>query len=219
MTDPFEARRERMVDRLVRDGMLRTPRAIEAMRSVPRHLFVPGRFQESAYFDTPLSIGAGQTISAPHMVAMMLESLDLQAGQRVLEIGGGSGYHAALAGVMVAPEGHVYSVERIESLAREARQRMEALGVADGVTVLARDGSQGVPEHAPYDRIFVTCGAPDIPPPLAEELQEGGKLLIPVGSRAYQDLVLAEKVGGQLRRRNLGGCVFVPLVGKHGFPA
>lgn len=217
MSDPYGDRQERMVDRLVEDGILRSDRAIAAMREVPRHLFVPERYRESAYLDTPLSIGLGQTISAPHMVAMMLESLDLESGHHVLEIGGGSGYHAALVGHMVGGSGHVYSVERIESLARQARQRVQTVGLEDRVTILVGDGSQGAAEHAPYDRIFVTCGAPAIPGPLEAQLKEGGRLLIPVGSRYYQDLVRAEKVEGRLRRENLGGCVFVPLVGEHGF--
>jgi protein-L-isoaspartate(D-aspartate) O-methyltransferase len=217
MKDPYEERRERMVQRLVNEGIIRSPRVIEAMRRVPRHVFVPRGYRDSAYYDTPLGIGSGQTISAPHMVGMMLEYLDLQEGHKVLEIGAGSGYHAALAGYMVGKSGHVYSVERIESLARRARSNIEAVGLSDMVEVIVGDGSRGVPEHAPYDRIFVTCAAPDIPPPLLEELRDGGKMLIPVGSRYYQDLVLLEKDGEKLRKRDLGGCVFVPLIGKYGF--
>jgi protein-L-isoaspartate(D-aspartate) O-methyltransferase len=148
---------------------------------------------------------------------MMLEHLDLQEGHSVLEIGAGSGYHAALAGYIVGPDGHVYSVERIESLARRARRNVEAVGLTHIVDVVVGDGSQGLPEHAPYDRIFVTCAAPDIPPPLKEELRDGGKMLIPLGSRYYQDLILVEKHGEEMRKRDLGGCVFVPLIGKYGF--
>ncbi|MEE9592094.1 MAG: protein-L-isoaspartate(D-aspartate) O-methyltransferase [Thermoplasmata archaeon] len=217
MADEYEERRSRMVDRLVQNGVLHTPRVIEAMRAVPRHLFVPRRLRESAYHDTPLGIGSGQTISAPHMVGMMLEYLDLREGQLVLEIGGGSGYHAALVAHDVGPRGHVYAIERIGSLAKKARDRLETLGLHDQVEVLVRDGSQGLPEHAPFDRVFVSCGAPEIPPPLVDNLREGGKLLVPVGTRYFQDLVLGEKVGGKLQEQNLGGVVFVPLVGEHGF--
>jgi protein-L-isoaspartate(D-aspartate) O-methyltransferase len=217
MADMYKERRGQMVDRLVQNGVLKTPRVIEAMRAVPRHLFVPRRFRESAYHDTPLGIGSGQTISAPHMVGMMLEYLDLREGQLVLEIGGGSGYHAALVAHVVGPRGHVYAIERIGSLAKKARDRLETLGLQDQVEVLVRDGSQGLPEHAPFDRIFVSCGAPEIPPPLVGNLREGGKLLVPVGTRYFQDLVLGEKVVGKLQEQNLGGVVFVPLVGEHGF--
>lgn len=206
-----------MVQRLQRQGVIRSPPVVEAMRAIPRHLFVPRALRGSAYHDTPLGIGGGQTISAPHMVGMMLEHLDLAQGQRVLEVGAGSGYHAALVAHVVGPAGHVYSVERVASLAERARRNLAEAGMAGRVEVVVGDGSLGWAEQAPYDRIFVTCGAPDIPPPLLDELVDGGKLLIPVGSRYYQDLVLAEKAEGEVRRRNLGGCVFVPLLGEHGF--
>ncbi|MFQ5919633.1 MAG: methyltransferase domain-containing protein, partial [Thermoplasmata archaeon] len=145
MADRYQDRRERMIERLVRDGVLRTPRVIEAVRAVPRHAFVPRHLRESAYYDTPLTIGSGQTISAPHMVGMMLEYLDLQPGQSVLEIGGGSGYHAALVAQIIGPEGHVFAVERIAALAKKARGRLEKLGLEDRVVVLAREGSEGRP--------------------------------------------------------------------------
>ncbi len=217
MTDRYGDRRERMVERLLRDGVLRTPRIIEAMEAVPRHLFVSRQLRESAYYDTPLTIGSGQTISAPHMVGMMLEYLDLQEGQSVLEIGGGSGYHAALVAEIVGPRGRVVAVERIASLAKKAQNRLEKLGLADRVEVTVRDGSEGFPGHAPFDRIFVTCGAPEIPPPLIRDLREGGKLLIPVGTHHFQDLILGEKMEGELNTKSLGGVVFVPLVGAFGF--
>ncbi len=217
MADRHEARRERMVDRLVRDGVLRTPRVIEAMRAMPRHLFVPRALRESAYYDTPLTIGSGQTISAPHMVGMMLEYLELREGHSVLEIGGGSGYHAALVARVVGPQGRVFALERIASLAKKARGRLQKLDLEHRVEVLVRDGSQGYPEEAPFDRIFVTSGAPEIPPPLIRDLREGGKLLVPVGTRSFQDLILGKKVEGELETESLGGVVFVPFVGKHGF--
>ncbi len=217
MADRHEARRERMVDRLVRDGVLRTSRVIEAMRAMPRHLFVPRPLRESAYYDTPLTIGSGQTISAPHMVGMMLEYLELREGHSVLEIGGGSGYHAALVARVVGPQGRVFALERIASLAKKARSRLQRLDLEQRVEVLVRDGSQGYPERAPFDRIFVTSGAPEIPPPLIRDLREGGKLLVPVGTRSFQDLILGKKVEGELETESLGGVVFVPLVGKHGF--
>ncbi len=217
MKDSYQSRRQVMVARLTREGVIWSPRVIEAMMAVPRHLFVPHHLKQSAYYDTPLSIGSGQTISAPHMVGMMLEYIDLAEGHTILEIGGGSGYHAALAGYITGPEGHVYSIERVESLARRARKNLEEAGLTDRVDILVGDGSQGLAEHEPFDRIFITCAAPEIPPPLTEQLRDGGKLLIPYGSRFYQDLVLVEKRGEDLLQKNLGGCVFVPLIGKYGF--
>lgn len=187
------------------------------MSHVPREQFLPENLIESAYVDTPLPIGQGQTISAPHMVAIMVEQLGLEPGQRVLEVGAGSGYHAAVCAEVVGPEGHVYTVERITQLAAFAEENLRRTGYADTVTVVLADGSRGYPEKAPYDRIFVAAGAPDIPKPLEEQLADGGRLLVPVGGRAYQDLIRVERRGGGLSKENLGGCVFVPLVGEHGY--
>jgi protein-L-isoaspartate(D-aspartate) O-methyltransferase len=150
------------------------------------------------------------------MVAIMIEALDLRPGQRVLEIGGGSGYHAAVTANMVGPEGHVYTVERIEPLAEKAKHNIRLAGLQDVVSVFLGDGSTGLPEHAPYDRIFVACASPNIPKPLEQQLDEGGKILVPVG-RFHQDLLLGEKVSGKLKIKDMGGCVFVPLLGKYGF--
>ena len=213
----FEDQREAMTESLVRRGYIHSPRVIRAMRRVPRHLFVPESMTGSAYLDTPLGIGEGQTISAPHMVGIMLEALDIEPGQKVLEVGGGSGYHAALVGDMVRPNGHVYSIERIESLADRARRSLEAAGYADIVTIIVADGSKGWPPQAPYDRIFVSCGAPKVPEPLVDQLVDGGILLIPVGGRYTQRLTRIEKRGGKTKRKDFGGCLFVPLVGEYGF--
>lgn len=211
----YEREMERMVEKLIRGGYIHSPRVIAAMRKIPRHLFVDiGRL---AYVDSPMSIGEGQTISAPHMVGIMLETLDLAEGQKVLEVGGGSGYHAALVGEIVGERGVVYSIERIEKLALRAKQAVERIGLSERVKIIVGDGSLGYPEHAPYDRIFVTCAAPTIPPPLTEQLDEDGKLLIPVGGTYLQDLVLATKRRNKIKRKSCGGCVFVPLVGKYGF--
>jgi protein-L-isoaspartate(D-aspartate) O-methyltransferase len=211
----YESVRERMVEKLIRAGHIRSQDVIDAMTEMPRHIFV--EIGKSAYVDSPMSIGDGQTISAPHMVGIMLEALDLRDGQKVLEVGGGSGYHAALVGKMIGEKGIVYSVERIERLAHKARSAVEKTGLSDRVRIVVADGSLGLPEHSPFDRIFVTCAAPSIPDPLVDQLVEGGRLLIPVGGRYLQDLVLATKKRGKIKKKSFGGCVFVPLVGKHGF--
>lgn len=223
--------RARLVERLRARGALRTERVADAMLRVPRHLFLTASLA-AAYDDRPLDIGQGQTVSAPHMVAMMAEALDLRPGQRVLEVGAGSGYHAAVVaelaspvsaamptGMRVAqPRGKVWSVERFPDLAARARQSLRHAGYgADRVEVVVGDGSEGWPPAAPYDRIYLTCAAPHVPPPLLAQLAPGGKLLAPVGARAEQELVLVEE-GAQGRvERRLGPCVFVPLVGRHGF--
>ncbi len=215
--DPLEEARQAMVRRLRAEGHISDPRVVEAMARVPRHLFVPPGFRSMAYEDTPLAIGEEQTISAPHMVGMMLEALDLRPGQKVLEVGGGSGYHAGLVARLVSPGGRVISVERIPALAEQAKKNLREAGVEGGVDGVVGDGSRGLPHEAPFDRIFVTAAAPAVPPPLVEQLRDGGRLLIPVGSRHFQRLLLVERRGGRSVERDLGGCVFVPLLGAYGF--
>jgi len=215
--DEFETSRSQLVDSLVRRGYVVSAEVERAMRRVPREDFVPEDIRLEAYVDTPLPIGEGQTISAPHMVAIMLEKLDLEPGQKVLEVGAGSGYHAAVCAEVVGPEGHIYTVERVASLARWAEENLKKTGYSDIVTVVFGDGSRGLQEHAPYERVFVACGAPDIPSPLTEQLAEGGKMLVPVGGRFYQDLIKIERRGNKLRKESHGGCVFVPLVGEFGY--
>jgi protein-L-isoaspartate(D-aspartate) O-methyltransferase len=213
----FEEDRERMVKNLQRSGYVKSKEVAEAMRSVPRHVFVPRQVVPSAYNDTPLPIGKGQTISAPHMVAMMLEKLDLMDGQKVLEIGGGSGYHAALVAYMIGEEGQVISMERIEARAERAREVLKGCGLEQRVVMVVGDGSLGWEKMAPYDRIFITCASPQIPPPLLEQLKDGEKLLIPLGSLHLQTLVLVEKKGNKIKKKSYGGCMFVPLIGEFGF--
>ncbi len=190
---------------------------LEAIDKVPRHLFIPGEMGESAYDDTPLYIGEGQTISAPHMVAIMLEIMDLEPGMKVLEIGAGSGYNAALMAELVRPSGHVYSIERIDKLSKRARGNLERAGYGELVTVITADGSKGWKDEAPYDRIAVTAASPGIPQPLKDQLKEGGILLIPAGTRLYQDLVKITRHGDEFKTENLGEVVFVPLIGEHGY--
>jgi len=204
--------KETLIDRLQRNGYLRSDRVIEAMRAIPREQFVPEEQQHRAYTDVPLSLGHGQTISAPHMVAIMTEALQLKPDSRVLEVGTGEGYHAAVV-AHVAREGHVYSIERIPELADKARENLAAVGI-DNVSVVVGDGSRGLPEHAPYDRIYATCAAPHVPEALTMQLARGGRLLLPVGRRMCR-LVLIEK-NEPMHRSDLGGCAFVPMVSNGG---
>lgn len=215
MTD-LVAAKDRLILSLLRMGYIDTSEVEAAMRAVPREEFVLQELRDDAYVDAPLPIGSGQTISAPHMVAIMLERLRLRPGMNVLEVGAGSGYHAAAVAELVRPGGHVYTVERLEALAEFARRNLQRAAYSEDVTVVVADGSKGLPEHAPYDRIFVACGAPSVPSPLVDQLAEGGLMLVPVGGMHYQDLIKVEKRDGRLIKTNEGGCVFVPLVGEHG---
>lgn len=211
----YEAERSQLVDRLVSRGYIKSPRVEDAFRRTPRHLFVPEKLVESAYYDQPLPIGSGQTISAPHMVAIMTEALEVVEDDRVLEVGAGSGYQAAVLSGIVT-EGSIYSVECVPELAARAGDNLKAAGVGN-VFVHVADGTLGFPKQAPFDRIIVTAGAPEIPKALIEQLADGGRLLIPVGGRMMQDLLSVEKHAGKTTQKNLGGCMFVPLIGKDGW--
>ncbi|MHA2181151.1 MAG: protein-L-isoaspartate(D-aspartate) O-methyltransferase [Promethearchaeota archaeon] len=220
----FKDKRKRLVENLSNKEILKKQDVIKAMLRVPRHLFIPKDAESSAYMDTPLSIGCNQTISAPHMNAMMCEYLELKEGEKVLEIGTGSGYHAALCAELVAPEGtnnpgHVYTVERHEVLVKNARASLKETGFDGRVTVIQGDGTMGYPEEAPYDKILVTAASPKkIPPPLREQLKEGGILCIPAGSMGYsQDLYVIKKHGANFESKKITGVRFVPLIGKYGF--
>ncbi|MBS3773431.1 MAG: protein-L-isoaspartate(D-aspartate) O-methyltransferase [Candidatus Thermoplasmatota archaeon] len=207
--------KERLIERLRGNGYLHSEKVIKAMQAIPREQFIPEGQRQRAYADTPLPIGHEQTISAPHMVAIMTEALQLERGHAVLEVGTGAGYHAAVVAHIVT-EGHVYSVERVPDLAAKARHNFQRLGI-DNVTVTVGDGSRGLPEHAPYDRIYATCAAPHVPEALTRQLTRGGRLLLPLGQRTCR-LTLIEK-NGEVRRTDLGGCAFVPMVsdgGSHG---
>jgi len=196
-------------------GLVFSKRVEEALLKVPRHLFVPKEVRSQAYRDTPLPIGDGQTISAPHMVAVMAEALELREGQKVLEIGAGSGYNAAVMAELAGPTGKIISLERHPSLAEKAGKVLLEAGYGN-VQVVVGDGSLGYPEEAPYDRISVTCGAPRVPSSLAEQLSEGGIMLIPVGGLEYQSLLRVRKLDGRLLSEDLGSVVFVPLIGEKG---
>ncbi|MFB6309152.1 MAG: protein-L-isoaspartate(D-aspartate) O-methyltransferase [Haloarculaceae archaeon] len=205
----WEEKRAALIDSLAERERIDDERVLDALRSVPRHEFLPARKREVAYDDTPLPIGEGQTISAPHMVAIMADLLALEPGQRVLEIGTGCGYHAAVTAEIVGGEG-VYSVEYHDRLADEARQRLADLGYG-GVSVRAGDGARGWPEHAPYDRAYLTCAAPDVPDAVVEQVRTGGVVVAPLG-RTRQRLVRAEKrPDGTLDRESHGGVRFVEM--------
>lgn len=207
----FEAERTKLVEGLRLYGI--SERILDAIKKVPRHLFVPPPYRAQAYADHPLPIGENQTISAPHMVAMMCDLLDLRRRMIVLEIGAGCGYHAAVMAELVG-DGHVYTVERLSSLVNSARKNLQTAGYSN-VTVFVGDGTLGLPDHAPYDRISVACAAPDVPPPLIDQLKSGGRMVIPIG-RYFQELYLVEKRNGIIKKGK-GGVVFVPLIGKYGF--
>ncbi len=216
MARDWVAQRSRLLDYLERQGYLKSPGVRAAMESIDRRQFVPSRERNRAYDDTPLPIGQGQTISAPHMCAMMLEELRARPGAKVLEIGSGSGYHAALASRVVGPEGHIHTVERIEALAEGAQISLAEADITN-VTVHLDDGSLGWPKEAPYDHIMVTCGAPAMPPPLLEQLKDGGRLVVPVGNRYHQRLLTVTRRGDSYDEESTGGVAFVPLIGEHGF--
>lgn len=204
--------RDRMVRQQLEGRGIRDQRVLDAMRRVPRHLFVPENLLDRAYDDCPLPIGEGQTISQPYMVAWMTELLQVEPGQKVLEIGTGSGYQAAILCELGA---EVFTIEKNPLLAREAERRLAELGYFPHIRI--GDGTLGWPEEAPFQRIIVTAGAPSIPGPLLEQLDEGGRLVIPVGPSGMQMLTLVERKEGKLVTVEEGTCVFVPLVGKYGW--
>jgi protein-L-isoaspartate(D-aspartate) O-methyltransferase len=188
-------------------------RVLEAMRAVPRHQFVPAHLRGAAYRDAPLPIGEGQTISQPYIVAYMTAALELTGDERVLEVGTGSGYQAAVLALIAE---QVISIERLPRLATEARERLAELGY-DNVAVVVGDGSQGWPDEAPYDAIMVTAASPDVPAPLRWQLGEDGRLVAPIGPRYSQQLVRIRRAGHRFRSENLLGVAFVPLIGEHGW--
>jgi protein-L-isoaspartate(D-aspartate) O-methyltransferase len=206
--------RRAMVEEQIRRRDITTPRVLEAFLAVPRHEFVPHELRALAYSDGPLSIGAGQTISQPFMVAAMTDALELTGAERVLEVGTGSGYQAALLSLLAR---EVHSVERHAALAQAARERLARLGYTR-VTVHEGDGTLGLPELAPFEAIVVTAASPAIPPPLVEQLAQGGRLVIPVGDAQQQECLLVRKQAGRTAQSLLHYCRFVPLVGRHGWP-
>jgi protein-L-isoaspartate(D-aspartate) O-methyltransferase len=209
----FEAERRDMVARQIRDRGIRSQRVLDAMETVPRHRFVPAEWIRGAYADEPLPIGQGQTISQPFMVAAMADALSLEGRERVLEVGCGSGYQAAVLSRLAS---EVIAVETQPMLAASARERLARLGYAN-VVVEEGDGSAGWPASAPYDAILVTAAAPEVPQPLIDQLAEGGRLVIPVGGSKHQELMRIVKREGRTTERSLYSCRFVPLLGRYGW--
>jgi protein-L-isoaspartate(D-aspartate) O-methyltransferase len=207
----FTRERDKMVEeQLVRRGIT-DGRVLAAMRRIPRHRFVDEGLQHRAYGDHPLPIGEEQTISQPYIVGLMTSLLELTGREKVLEIGTGSGYQTA---VLAEASRRVCSIERLPRLADRARKLLEALGYTN-VWVRVGNGALGWPDEAPFDRILVAAAGPGVPPPLVEQLAEGGRLVAPVGDAESQTLTLMERRSGEIRTRAVGDCRFVPLVGKY----
>jgi len=208
--DRYSELRRRMVEEQIVARGIRDKRVIEAMLKVPRHEFVPPEYRDLAYNDHPLPIGFGQTISQPYIVALMTEALELKPTDRVLEVGTGSGYQAAILAEICR---EVYTIEIVPQLAERAKATLERLGYRN-VFVRCGDGFLGWPEEAPFDAIIVTCAAPYVPPPLVQQLAEGGRLVIPVGADPYQVLMRLRKAGGRAKFERLIECLFVPMTGE-----
>jgi protein-L-isoaspartate(D-aspartate) O-methyltransferase len=217
----------KLVDNLIKQGKLQSPSVIAALRAVPRSMFLPSDVKPYATSDTPLQIGHGQTVSAPHMVAIMNEALQLRLGNKVLEVGAGSGWHAATLAEVVAPResprsewGHVYTVEINKSLSEVARKNIMDTRYGDRVTIVTGDGSNGYSAKAPFDRVLVAAAAPKVPNALVEQLKDGGMLLIPIGrmGSTFQTLKrITKQAEMKMKEENLGVVAFAPLLGEHAF--
>lgn len=209
----FKILRDRMVIEQLKSRDIRDKKVLEVFSNIPRHAFVPENLKNDAYCDFPLSIGKGQTISQPYIVALMTQALRLNGTEHVLEIGTGSGYQTAVLAELAA---WVYSIERIPELAKQAKNTLDSLNYKN-ITVKVDDGTCGWEEFAPYDAIIATAGSPDICAPLVDQLKEGGVMVIPLGGSFSQMLTLVEKKGHQILTKDICGCVFVPLLGRYGW--
>jgi protein-L-isoaspartate(D-aspartate) O-methyltransferase len=209
----FESLRRRMVEEHLAGQGIRDGRVLDAFLRVPRHRFVPPEFADQAYDNHPLAIGQGQTISQPWMVACMTEALSLRGGEKVLEVGSGSGYQTA---ILKALQANVYTMERLPDLSERAKAAVENAGFP-GAWYRVGDGSRGWPEEAPFDRVIVTAGAPTMPVSLVEQLREGGSMVIPVGGEEEQELLLVRRERGRVTRERICACVFVKLRGEEGW--
>jgi protein-L-isoaspartate(D-aspartate) O-methyltransferase len=207
---------EELIDYLKKEGWIKSRRVEAAFKKIDRALFVPASQKSAAYADYPLPVMKGQTISAPSIVAIMTEELRVEKGMRVLEVGTGSGYQACVLAELVGKKGKVFTTEIYAELMDYAMQKAKQLHL-NNIDFFHRDGSKGLQEKAPFDRIIVTAAAPNIPAPLFNQLKEGGRMVLPAGSTYFQDLLLVEKIRGQMAARELLPVIFVPLVGEHGF--
>ena len=208
----FDKQRKQMVENQIKERGITSNKVINALQNVERHMFVPEENVQKAYEDRPLPIGNGQTISQTYIVALMTDMLDLNENDKVLEIGTGSGYQAAVLSEIVD---QVYTIEIVEPLGKQARERLQKLGY-DNVNVKIGNGYKGWPEQAPFDAIIVTAAPTEIPQPLKDQLAEGGKMIIPVGERFAQELVLLKKINGELRKKSIIPVRFVPMVDDNG---
>jgi protein-L-isoaspartate(D-aspartate) O-methyltransferase len=209
----FATARNRMVETQILSRGIKDLSVLDAMRKVPRHLFVEEALVKQAYSDHPLPIGEKQTISQPYMVALMTEALELKGNERVLEIGTGSGYQTAILAELTEK---IYSIERIRSLYIKARRILDKLGYLN-IVLKVGDGTLGWKEEAPFHGIIVTAGSPEVPQPLVDQLAVGGRLVIPVGDRYTQSLIRVDRVKEGIKKTDLGGCRFVNLLGQHGW--
>ncbi|MDP3732661.1 MAG: protein-L-isoaspartate(D-aspartate) O-methyltransferase [Candidatus Omnitrophota bacterium] len=209
----YEILRKRMVDEQLIPRGIKDPKVLNAFYRIERHKFIPEDSRSSAYADFPLPIGEGQTISQPYIVALMTESLNLTGKERLLEVGTGSGYQTAILAELA---GEVYSIERFEFLGKMAQTILSGLGYKN-IKIKVGDGTLGWEEGAPFDRIIITAASPKVPLPLIEQLADNGKLILPLGESFSQVLTLVEKKDGKLKSVDICGCVFVPLIGKHGW--
>jgi protein-L-isoaspartate(D-aspartate) O-methyltransferase len=208
----YQGERDKMVEYQIERRGIKDPAVIKAMKVVKRHMFVPEKYQNKAYSDRPLPIGHGQTISQPYIVALMTELLNLEEGDKVLEIGTGSGYQAAVLSHITS---NVYTIEIVEELANKAKETLQNQGY-NNVKVKTGDGYKGWKEYAPFDAIIVTASPSDVPDPLKNQLAEGGRMIIPVGGEIFQELVLLEKENGKLVRKEVSSVRFVPMVDEDG---
>ncbi|MGH7825727.1 MAG: protein-L-isoaspartate(D-aspartate) O-methyltransferase [Candidatus Binatia bacterium] len=213
MTEKYSLERDKMIREQLAARQIRDPKVIEAMRAVPRHLFVPDEVKSNAYEDRPLPIGKDQTISQPYMVALMVQALELNGNEKVLEIGTGSGYETAILAELSA---QVFSIERLEDLAARAQTLLAALGYQN-IRIKVGDGTLGWQEHAPYDAIVITASSPQIPRPLIEQLHPNGIFILPMGEEQLQSLVRLRKSKDGIREEYLGECRFVKLRGAYGW--
>ena len=209
----FLKERLAMVERQIEARGVKNLRVLGAMRTIPRHLFVPGPYATSSYEDRPLPIGDGQTISQPYIVAVMTELLDVRSHDRILEIGAGSGYQAAILSELASD---VITIERLPNVASLARTNLEKLGIRN-VEVVVADGTLGFPEKGPYNGILITAATPEVPTPLLDQLAEGGRLVAPAGGRVVQELVKIVRRGTAFETTYHGGVCFVPLIGRYGW--
>jgi len=212
---------ERLIENMKNEGVLKSKKLEEALKKYRRELFIPENIKHLAYRDAPLSIGYNQTISQPSTVVIMTEALDIKKDQKILEIGTGSGWQASLLSYLIGKKGFVYTIEVVEELAEFARKNIKKVGIKKvgikNVEVFVKDGSEGLKEKAPFDRIIVTAACPEIPKPLIEQLKSNGIMVIPVGNLYMQEMFVVKKLKNKIEKKSIGSFMFVPLIGRYGF--